>query len=420
MNTQLLLSLLLVAVLIAVLAGIEIAFASASKLKIELRRKQGRRSAQILSRIMDRPGGYLGASRILISLLLVAFGLLMTEVMQRYLQMLPGPLSGVFFKLLIITAVATGLLLIFAEFLPKALFRRKAESVLTIFALPMAFLNAVFGPIARVLINFSGLTLKYLFNVRIQEEKPVFNRVDVDHFTRQTLQGHFSDAQEVNARLFENALQMVQGRVRQSMIPRNEIVGVERHTSVEDVRRKMTETHLSRVMVYEGTMDKILGYLHHQDIARNPASIDAVIHPILAVPEAMQVIDLLNAFRKERKSAAWVVDEFGGTAGIITMEDVLEEIFGDINDEYDKAEYIERQISDTEYIFSGRLELAYLHEKYGFDFGESTAETLSGYIIAAAGRIPRNRERVIADRFEFEMVLATENHIDSVKMKVLK
>ncbi len=420
MNTELLLALLGVAVLIAVLAGIEIAFVSASKLNIELKRKQGRRSAQILSRIMDRPGGYLGASRIFISLLLVVFGLLITEVMHNYLRLLPNPLSAVFSKLLITTAIATGLLLIFAEFLPKALFRRKAESVLGIFSMPMALVNAVFGPVARVFINLSGLTLKYLFNARIQEEKPVFNRVDVDHFTRQTLQGHLSDAQEVNARLFENALQMVQARVRQSMIPRNEIVGVERRATVEEVRRKMTETHLSRVIVYDGTMDKIVGYLHHQNIAQNPASIDAVLHPILAVPEAMQVIDLLNAFRKERKSVAWVVDEFGGTAGIITMEDVLEEIFGDINDEYDKAEYIERQISETEYIFSGRLELAYLREKYGFDFGESASETLSGYIIAAAGRIPRNRERVIADRFEFEMVLATENHIDSVKMKVLK
>ncbi len=420
MNTQLLLMMLGVAVLIAVLAGIEIAFVSASKLNIELKRKQGRRSAQILSRIMDRPGEYLGGSRILISLLLIAFGLLITDVMQGYLSLLPHPLSTTVARLLITTAVATAILLIFAEFLPKALFRRKAETVLAIFALPMAFINAVFGRIARLFIRFSELTLKYLFNVRIQEDKPIFNRIDVDHFTRQTLQGHQSDANEVNAKLFENALQLVHTKVRQSMIPRNEIVGIDRRATVEDARRKMMQTHLSRILVYDGTVDKILGYLHHQDIAQNPANIESVMHPILAVPEAMQAIELLQIFRKEHRSVAWVVDEFGGTAGIITMEDVLEEIFGDINDEYDVSTYIERQISETEYVFSGRLELSYLHEKYGFDFGETRAETLSGYIVAAAGRIPRNRERVIADKFEFEMILATENHVDSVKMKVLK
>ena len=420
MNTDLLLSMLVVAVLIAILAGIEIAFVSASKLNIELKRKQGRRSARILSRIMDRPGEYLGGSRILISLLLIAFGLLITAVMHGYLMLLPHPLSTTLAKLLITTAVATAILLIFAEFLPKALFRRKAETVLAIFAMPMAFINAVFGRVARLFITFSELTLKYLFNVRIQEDKPVFNRIDVDHFTKQTLQGHKSDANEVNAKLFENALQLVHTKVRQAMIPRNEIVGIEQSATVAEARRKMAESRLSRLLVYDGTVDKITGYLHHQDIAQNPGDIASVLHPILAVPEAMQAIDLLNTFRKEHRSIAWVVDEFGGTAGIITMEDVLEEIFGDINDEYDLSAYIESQISETEYVFSGRLELSYLREKYGFDFGETHAETLSGYIIAAAGRIPHNRERVIADKFEFEIVLATENHVDSVKMKVLK
>lgn len=420
MNTELLLSMLVVAVLIAILAGIEIAFVSASKLNIELKRKQGRRSAQILSRIMDRPGEYLGASRILISLLLIAFGLLITDLMQGYLNLLPHPLSTTVAKLLITTAVATAILLIFAEFLPKALFRRKAETVLAIFSLPMAFINAVFGRVSRLFITFSELTLKYLFNVRIQEDKPVFNRIDVDHFTKQTLQGHQSDANEVNAKLFENALQLVHTKVRQSMIPRNEIVSIGRNATIAEARQKMVETHLSRILVYEGTVDKIVGYLHHQDIAQNPKDIESVLHPILAVPEAMQTIDLLQTFRKEHRSIAWVIDEFGGTAGMITMEDVLEEIFGDINDEYDISTYIERQISETEYVFSGRLELAYLRDKYGFDFGETHAETLSGYIIAAAGRIPRNRERVIADKFEFEMISASEAHIDSVKMKVLK
>lgn len=420
MNLQLLVFLLVTALIIALLAGIEIAFVSASKLNIELKRKQGRRSAIILSKMMDRPAEYLGGSRMLISLLLVVLGLLMTEVLHTYLRQLPAPLNNVWFELLFTTATTTLLLLVFAEFLPKALFRRKAESILGIFAFLMAGINAVFGALSKALIQLSQLILKYLFNVRIQEDRPVFNRVDLDHFTHQTLQGHQSDANEVNARLFENALQLVHTKVRKCMVPRKEVVGVDIRTSVAEVRQKMIDTGLSKLIVYNGTIDQIVGYLHHQDLAGRPDTLSKVVHQILAVPEAMQAIDLLNAFRKEHKTVAWVVDEFGGTAGIITLEDVLEEIFGDIYDEYDVAEYTEKQISETEYIFSGRLELSYLHEKYGFDFGDSEWGTLSGYIVAAAGRIPRNRERVIADRFEFDMLLVTTSHIELVKLKVLK
>lgn len=420
MTSNLFLYLLAAVLLIVLFAGIEIAFVSASKLNIELRRKQGIRSARILSRIMDRPNDFLGASRVLINVLLVLFGLLMTEVTHGYLRHLPQPLNTTWASLFIITAIATGILLIFAELLPKALFRRKAETILGIFAYPIAFVNGLFGPISRFFVSLSQLVLKYLFNVRINEKAAVFNRVDVEHFARHTLYSHETDADEVNERIFENALQLVHTRVRQCMVPRNEIVAVELHSPISEVAHRMLESHLSRIVVYEGTIDKIVGYIHHLALNNQPPTVAAALYPIMAVPEAMQSFDLLNTFTKERRSVAWVVDEFGGTAGIITIEDVLEEIFGNIYDEYDVEAFVEKQISDTEYIFSGRLELGYLRDKYGFEFGDSPAGTLSGYIIAACERIPRNRERIIVDKFEFEVLLVSGTRIDSVKMKVLK
>jgi CBS domain containing-hemolysin-like protein len=204
------------------------------------------------------------------------------------------------------------------------------------------------------------------------------------------------------------------------MIPRNEIVGVEAHTPISEVRKKFIETKLSKIIVYEKNIDTIVGYLHHLDLNRKPQAIREVLHTITAVPEAMSAVDLMNRFTKERKSIAWVIDEFGGTAGIVTMEDVLEEIFGDIRDEYDVEEYVEKQIAENEYIFSGRLELDYLNEKYGFDIPTDESETLSGYIISKHGDIPKIKERIIIDLLEFDVLLVNETRIETVKMKVLQ
>jgi len=204
------------------------------------------------------------------------------------------------------------------------------------------------------------------------------------------------------------------------MVPRNEVEAVDIDTTIREVREKFINTKLSKIIVYDGTIDNILGYIHHLDLNRRPTSIKEVLHTITAVPEAMSAVDLMNRFTKERRSIAWVIDEFGGTAGIVTMEDVLEEIFGDINDEYDVEEYVEKQLAENEYIFSGRLELDYLNEKYGFNFPTEESETLSGYIITEHETIPKIKERIIIDKYEFDVLLVSDTRIETVKMKVLK
>jgi len=407
-------------ILIGFFAGTEIAFISANKLNIELRKKQGSMAGRILSRFMERPSEFIGTSLIGINITLVIYGFLMTSLTEQFLSGLPWPLNLPYIRLIIDTFFATIIILIFAEFLPKAIFRAKAEQVLVFFSLPMQLMFYLLYPLAKVFVSISEFILKYLFNVRIRENQPVFGRVDLEVFVKQSLHGHESDTADVNTELFENALDLVNVKIRKCMVPRNEVEAIEIDTSVEVARNRFISTKLSKIIVYEGNVDNILGYVHHLDMYRKPKSVKDILHTISAVPEAMSAVDLMNQFTRERKSIAWVIDEFGGTAGIVTMEDVLEEIFGDINDEYDVEEYVEKQISENEFIFSGRLEIDYLNEKYGFNFPTDESETLSGYIIANHETIPKIKERIIIDRHEFDILLVSDTRIETVKMKVFK
>ncbi len=406
--------------LIGFFAGTEIAFISANKLNIELRKKQGTFSGRILARFMENPAEFIGTSLIGVNVLLVIYSLLMTNLTDPILNRLPPPLNSQYVHLLLDTLFATVIILIFAEFLPKAVFRTKAEQVLVIFAFPILLMYYIFYPIAKIFVSISEFILKYLFNVRIRENHQVFSRVDLEVFVKQSMHGHENEVKELNTELFENALYLVNVKIRHCMIPRNEIEAVDVSTPIADVRQRFIDTKLSKMIVYEGNIDNIVGYLHHLDLNRRPKAIREVLHTITAVPEAMSAVDLMNRFTRERKSIAWVVDEFGGTAGIVTMEDVLEEIFGDINDEYDVQEYVEKQISENEFIFSGRLELEYLNEKYHFNFPTEESETLSGYIIAEHETIPKIKERIIINNYEFDILLVSDTRIETVKLKLLQ
>jgi CBS domain containing-hemolysin-like protein len=203
-------------------------------------------------------------------------------------------------------------------------------------------------------------------------------------------------------------------------VPRTEIEAVSVNTSLNEVRKMFEETKLSKIVVYDGNIDNIIGYVHQLDLFRKPADIRSILLPISVVPESMSATDLINKFTRERKSIAWVVDEFGGTAGIITMEDVLEEIFGEIKDEYDTEEFVEKQLAENEYILSGRLELDYLKEKYDFEFPQNESETLSGYIINEHETIPKPKERIIIDKYEFDVLNVSDTRIEMVKLKVLR
>jgi CBS domain containing-hemolysin-like protein len=414
--------LLVIVVLVAgFFAGMETAFANVNRLSIELKKKQGRATGKILAGFNEHPARFLATSLIGLTIAVVIYSMLVAGWLDSLWALVwteTEMAQYVAISLFLEIAAATLLILFFGFFIPRSIFRSRPEALLGFFALPISVLSKPLYILGNMLESISEWILKYLFNVRITENKTSFGRVDVEYFIRQSQQ-HMGEGQELNTELFENALSLVHVKIRGCLIPRKEIEALDISSTIEQAHRKFIDTKLSKIIIYEHNIDNILGYVHQLDMFKNPADIRSVIHPILAVPETMSAIDLLGKFNKERRSIAWVVDEFGGTAGIVTIEDVLEEIFGDIKDEHDVEEFVEKQIAEKEYIFSGRLELDYLNERYGFDFPEDVSETLSGYIISHYETIPRLKERIIIDDYEFDILNVTDTRIEMVKMKIL-
>jgi CBS domain containing-hemolysin-like protein len=405
-------------------AGIEVAFVSANKISIELKKKQGLRSGRILAEFLDSPAKFIGTTLIGANVVTIIYAVLVGE----YFTYLWDWIQGFFVKearpyfiyiRIVFDVILATVIIVMVKFTFRAIFRAKNDTLLSFFAPLVNFFYGMLYPIASFFVSIAEWILKYLFNVRVNEEKEAFTRVDLEQFILQTRE-QSEDNPELNTELFEAALSLPNVKIRQCLVPRKEVEAVEINTPMDMLQRKFIDTKLSKLVVYEKNIDNILGYVHQLALFKKPTDIRSVLLPIPAVPESMGATDLINKFSRERKSIAWVVDEFGGTAGIITMEDLLEEIFGEIQDEYDTEEFVEKQIADKEYIFSGRLELDYIKQKYNLDLPESDSETLSGFIINQHEKIPADRERIIIDDFEFEIINVSDTRIETVKMKVLQ
>lgn len=415
---SLLISIVVMLLFVAFFAGIEIAFISANRLGVELKKKQGKMSGIIISGFMEQPSKFLGTCLIGFNIFLVIYGLLFSDLMKNSFWNVLH-IENEYLKLAFDTVFSTFVVLVIGEFLPKAFFRAKSDALLSFFSPLVRFFYNFFYPVASVFVYISEYLLKYLFNVKINEKNEHFTTVDLEHFLQQNNEQD-ENMQEMNRELMQNALSLPAIKIRQCLVPRTEIEAVNINTGIPEVRKLFTETKLSKLIVYDENIDNIVGFIHQLDLFKKPEDISSIILPIPVVPESMSATDLINKLSKERKSIAWVVDEFGGTAGIITMEDVLEEIFGEIKDEYDTEEFVEKQVAENEYIFSGRLELDYLSEKYDLEFPENDSETLSGYIINEYETIPQPKERIIIDKYEFDIVNVSDTRIDMVKMKVLR
>ncbi len=419
------LAILLSLLLIGFFAGIEIAFISANKLSIELKRKQGTFSGKIWGEYADKPAQFIGTTLIGFNIILVVYGLLWSNFM--------GPLwdldfwkrfntENPYIRLVVETSISTFILLLF-EFVFKAYFRAKNETMLnsSFVAYIARFFFSAFSSVASFFVEMAEWILKYLFSIKLNNKKEAFSKIDLEHFINQTKYHDEEDTNEMNKELFENALSLSETKIRECLIPRKEIEGVDITTNIEELKNKFISTQLSKLIVYEQNIDNIAGYVHQLDMFKNPAAINEVLLPIFAIPESMSATDLMSKFSKERKSIAWVIDEFGGTAGIVTMEDLLEEIFGEIKDEYDTEEFVEKQLANNEFIFSGRLELDYITEKYKLAFPDSEeTETLSGFIIQNRDEIPKQRETFITGNYQFDILNVSDTRIETVKLKVLK
>ena len=408
-------------ILIGFFAGIEIAFVSANKLSIELRKKQGTYPGRTWAAFMEKPARFIGTSLVALNILTVIYGLLWSNILNSVWKY--WGIDNPFIRLGVETIIST-ILLLFFEFIFKAFFfffnnEVTGSSIITFI---VKFFYSLFAGVASIFVYVSEWMLKYIFNVKLQNRNEAFTKIDLEHFIQQRKMNDADDNEEMNNELFENVLSLSEVKVRECLIPRKEIESININISLPEVKARFIESRLSKLVVYEGNIDNIQGYIHQLDMFRNPQSLRSILLPIPTIPESMRATDLIDKFSKEHKSIAWVIDEFGGTAGIVTMEDLLEEIFGDINDEHDvKDEFIDKQISTNEYILSGRLELDYLIDKYKMEFRKNEeTETLSGYIISQHESIPRQKDRIIIDDYQFDILSVSETRIETVRLKIFK
>ncbi len=417
---------LLIPVVITILfsaffSGMEIAFVTANKLKIEVDKNKDFLPARILSKFVKKPSRFIGALLLGNNIALVIYGIYIARIREQPIRQLRPSGAGADAMLLISqTLISTLIILLFAEFLPKVLFRINPNSTLSFFAIPIYLFYILFYPVIFLFIGLSELILKYLFKVNITQPDYAFGVVDLDHFLSESTASkpeESDDYQEIQ--MFQNARDLGNIKLRECMVPRNEIIALNQNESIDKLNELFIESGHSKVLIYQESIDNIIGYTHSYDLFKKPASIVEITKPVMIVPETMPANTLLNMFMGERKSVALVVDEFGGTAGMLTIEDIIEEIFGEIDDEYDVEELAEKQIDENTYLFSGRHEIDYLNQKYRLDLPESDDyETLAGFIISYHESIPAENEEISAGNFLFTIVRASETRIEEVLLKV--
>jgi len=417
-----LLAILSALLLIAFFSGIEIAFVSANKLRIELLKEKGSRKARIVSEFANNPSKFISTMLIGLNISLVLFGSITANyLVKENFSFLPSrelPL------LLVQTVITTFVILIFGELVPKILFRVNADQALLWFSLPAKYLFYIpLKPLTNVFHNLSRWLIKRVIGTDLVESKPSFTKEDLEYLVKETAvtdDNGNDEADHLNSEIFEKALYLKDVKVRSCMVPRPEIQGLDANEGLDELKKKLIETKLSRIIIYDEVIDKVLGYVHHFDLIKNPATLKEIIRPLQVIPESMTANDLMLQFIREKKNIAWVVDEYGGTAGIITLEDLMEEIFGEIEDEHDEENLTEKKVGDNEYNFSGRLEVDYLNREYYLGIPEGEYNTLSGYIINGFEDIPEAGTVLDLDRFHIRILKASDKRIELVKMKVVE
>ncbi|CAA6829009.1 MAG: Magnesium and cobalt efflux protein CorC [uncultured Aureispira sp.] len=389
-------------------SGIEIAFISADRLRVEVERKKGNKRGRYLANFLDNPSEFLGTTLVGNNIVLVILSILAGNFLFTYF----GINSLTFMGTIQATLITTVIVLIFGEFLPKVSFQINPTGILFFFTYPLVFIQWLLKPLVWVMIKTSNALIKKLFRMPTESTEQVFTRLDLDHF----ISSINSEDEEIDTTLFQNALYIHTVKVRDCMIPRNEIQGIEINESIETLQELFVSSRLSRLLVYNENIDYIEGYVHHQRLFDNPKSIKDILWEIPMVHEFTPVQDVMNRLIKEKLNLAWVVDERGGTAGIVALEDILEEIFGEIADEHD-FEDPELQISDNEFVFSGRSEIDTVNEEYELDIPESDEyHTLSGLIVFTKEDIPEQGEKIILNNYEFVAEEVSNTKIEKVRV----
>jgi len=403
----------------AFFSGMEIAFVSSNKLRFELDKKQRSLTSSILSIFYNHPEQYISTMLVGNNVCLVIYGLLMARILTPWL----APLENQFLITLVQTIIATAIVLVTGEFLPKSIFRVNSNFWLRTFSFLLLIFYVVLYPIASF-VTWLSLGILRLFGVKSNSSahQNAFSRVDLNYLIQESFENQ-EDKKDVGneVKIFQNALDFSKVKLRDCLVPRTEIVALDYDVDMETLKQTFIETGFSKIPIYKGNIDNIVGYIHSSEMFQHQQNWREHINQIPIVPENMAAQKLMKIFMKEKKSIAVVVDEFGGTAGIVTLEDIMEEIFGEIEDEHDTHDYIAEQTGENEYLFSGRLEISEINEKFHLNLPESDAyDTIAGFILYHHQHFPKLNEIIQIDNYNFKCIKATNNRIELVKMSVEK
>ncbi len=417
----LIITIVLTIIFSAFFSGMEIAFVSANKLRLELDKQHNSVSSKILSVFTKNPGQYIATMLVGNNIALVIYSVAFAELLEPIFYKITSSDGAVLF---LQTLTSTLVILLTAEFLPKTLFRIKPNIFLRAFAFPLITFYYLFFPITRLTIGFSKALLNSIFGAGIdkEEEKIVFSRIDLDHFVNIQDSDSPLDEKEIEneLKLFRNALDFSKVKLREIMVPRTEIVAMDINSDIEELKQRFVETGYSRILLYKENIDNIIGYYHLSAIFHDQDSVRQNIKKVVIVPESMPASKLLSDFIQQHRSIAIVVDEFGGTSGMVTSEDILEEIFGEIEDEHDTIDLVERKIDKNEFILSARIELDHLNERYNLGFPvDENFETLAGFILFHYESIPKINTIINIDQFQIKILKASNTRIELVNLKVL-
>ena len=400
-------------VLSAFFSVFEIAYVSSNKVHVEILKKQEGVIANVLTKLTRKPSKLLATMLVGNNVALVVYGFEMGKVMT---VLLPPFFQNVLWH----TIISTLIILITAEFMPKVFFQIYANQLLKVFAIPAYFFYLLFYPFSSFVMWISDFVLRVFFKTKGDYVPLSFSKVElVDYISEQMENAPKKEEVDSEVQMFQNALEFSGVKAREIMIPRTEIVAVELNESIENLIATFVSSGFSKILIYNENIDDILGYVHSFDMFKKPKNIKEVLIPIVNIPETIQINEVLNILTRKRKSMAVVLDEYGGTSGIVTLEDIVEELFGEIEDEHDKDKFIEEQISDTEYLFSARLEVEYLNETYHLDIPESEEyETLGGFIVLYNEGIPTQGEVIEIPPFTFTIEACSQTKIETVRLTV--
>jgi len=405
-------------ILSAFFSGMEIAFVSANKLHLELEKKREGFVSRTLEKLTQKSSKFITTMLVGNNIALVVYSYFMGEFI---VQNLPISTLNAFTVLLLQTIISTLLILVTAEFLPKAIFRIYANQVLRLFAIPAYFFYILFYFFSDFITVISDFFLRIFFKTNAENQQTVFSKEELGNYISEQLETT-SHSEEVDSeiQIFQNALEFQGMKAREIMVPRTELLAIEIHESLVNLKQLFIETGLSKVLVYKTSLDDIIGYVNAFELFKAPKTIKSILLPVENVPESMMINDVLNSLTKKRKSIAVVVDEYGGTSGIITVEDIVEELFGEIEDEHDTQEFLEDKINEKTFRFSARLEIDYLNETYNLEIPKEDAyETLGGYIINQTENIPAQDTEITIDSFKIKILKVSAAKIDIVHLKII-